>query len=247
MSWPPDPIAFHLGPAAIRWYGLWSALGFLAAAIHWVRRAQREGRGGGFGIDFAVWVTLAGLLGGRLAFVAANLPYFVNHPGELLRIDRGGLIYYGGFLLATLVVWIQAKRKGEPGLAYLDFGVSAMPLAHALGRIGCLFNGCCRGISCEPPWGWPASGGVFFPVQLAETLFNLTLYVVLLRVDRPGRPGRLLGLYGVSYGLWRFSIEFLRGDARTTWGSLHIAQWVSLAFIGIGVLLLARTRPAKSS
>ncbi len=247
MSWPPDPVAFTLGPLAVRWYGLCSAAGFLAAMVHWMRLARRDGRPSSFGADFGVLVALTGVVGGRLTFVIAHADRFLAQPSALLRFDRGGLVYLGGFALAVLAAILWGRRRGVGPAAVLDFGVTGVTLAHAIGRIGCLFNGCCHGIRAAAPWGIPAGGGCFVPVQAYEAAFNLTLYVVLNRAYGRHRPGAVFGLYLLLYGAWRFAVEFARGDARMIWGPLHAAQWICLGLVAGGALLwLGRRGSARS-
>ena len=247
MAHPFDPVAFHAGPFAVRWYGLFCAAGFLAALAHWVARARWDGRPAAFGVDFALLVALAGAAGGRLAYALAHAPQYLAHPAELTHLGRGGMIYHGGFVVAVLAAIAWGRRKGLGPLAMLDFGVTALPLGHALGRIGCQLNGCCHGIAAPPPWGLPGPSGTCLPVPLYEAGFNLLLYAALnLAYGRLGRPGAVFGLYLFGYGAWRFGIEFLRGDPRQAWGPLHVAQWVALA-LAIGGALLLRARRGRAA
>ena len=204
-----DPVCFHLGSKAIYWYGVLSALGFVAAVWHWNRLARRDGRPAGFGSDFAFLVMFSGILGARLAYVLANAPEYAAHPLEILRIDRGGLIFYGGFLGACAAVYVFARRRGEHPLALGDFGVTGLVLGHAFGRLGCLLNGCCYGRPSDVPWHVWTAEAWRHPVQAYEALFNLALFAVLLRLyPRRPREGAVLALYLAAYGAWRFAAEF---------------------------------------
>ncbi|AKJ64521.1 prolipoprotein diacylglyceryl transferase [Kiritimatiella glycovorans] len=242
------PVFLQFGGVTIYWYGVMVALGFLASVVHWNLLGRREGRPPGFGAELAFWIMLGGILGGRLAYVFSNLHYFTAHPGEIARIDHGGLIFYGGLFGGLAASWLIAKARHESFLKLGDFIITALPLGHALGRVGCFLNGCCYGIPCRLPWAvrfppdshpdevWP--GQSLHPVQLYESGWNLALYGALLFVYLRGvRPGRVASLYFVFYGTGRFLFEFLRGDPRLRWQLLTVAQWTSLAVLAGGLIL----------
>ncbi len=242
------PICFQLGVRPIYWFGVLMALAFMAVITHWNRLALRTDRPRGFGADLGFWLILAGILGARLAHVLANLPEFSAHPLEILRIDHGGLVYYGGFIGGGLAALLFARIRGEPLWALADFTITGIPLGHALGRIGCFLNGCCYGAATNLPWGvhFPPShethGVAVHPTQLYETAFNLALYGLVLwfylRRRRAGAPaGRVLALYLLLYPPFRCLVEFLRGDARLPGLGLNVAQDVSLALFAAGVIV----------
>lgn len=246
-----DPIAFTVLGKPIYWYGVMFALSFIACATHWNILGRREGRPPHFGSDLALMLMIAGILGARIAYVLANFSEYAARPVEILRIDRGGLIYYGGFILASLVLLVWARRRGERLAALADFGITAVPLGHAFGRVGCFINGCCYG----KPWNGPlavfTAGAMRHPVQLYETTFNIALYLGLLAVYlRKKRDGVVLATYFLLYGAWRFSIEFLRGDERLHWFGLNVAQEISIALMALGALLFlflpARTEHGRA-
>ncbi len=243
-----DPVAFVVLGRPIYWYGILVALGFMAALMHWNALARRLGLPVGIGSDLAFLVMIGGILGARAMYVAANWGYFSAHPAEIIRIDQGGLIFYGGFLAAAAGVIVMARVRKIPVWTLGDFTVSALPLGHALGRIGCLLNGCCYGAPCDLPWAVRTAGEWRHPVQGYEALFNLVLYFLLrfMLLNRV-RPGLTVATYLIGYGLWRFAIEFLRGDARMEgWAGLNAAQTLSLALVAVGfVLALCLRGPSK--
>ena len=242
-----DPVAFVIFGRPIYWYGILVALGFLAALVHWNALSRRLQFPAGIGSDLAFLVMIGGILGARALYVLSNWAHFSAHPLEIIRIDQGGLIFYGGFLAAAAGVAIMARVRKLPLWALGDFTVSALPLGHAFGRLGCLLNGCCYGAPCDLPWAVRTDGELRHPVQGYETLFNLALYVVLRHLLlRRGKPGTVVATYAIAYGAWRFGIEFIRGDARmAAWGGLNAAQLLSLAIIatGAGLALWLRRRP----
>ena len=243
-----DPVAFHLGSKPIYWYGVMVAAGFLAAILHWSWRGKREGRPAGIGSDLAVWVMLGGVLGGRLAYIAANWDYFSANPGEIVRVDRGGLIYYGGFFGGGAAAALFARVRKLPVWAFADFASSGVPLGHAFGRIGCFLNGCCYGRPTEAPWGVCVADAHRHPVQLYEAVLLAVLYLGLNAFARR-RPaaGRGLAVYLAGYGGIRFLLEFLRGDDRQRWSWLSVAQWISLAMLAAGIWIWLARRPRPAS
>lgn len=235
-----DPIAFHIGSRPVFWYGIFVAAGFLLGVLHYGRLDKLDGRRKGFGSDFAFLVILFGILGGRIAYVIANWPEYAAAPLEVFRIDRGGLIFYGGFILASIAVIVMAQLKKEPVGQLVDYGITAVPLGHALGRVGCFFNGCCYGRPSELPWSVLTAGEHRHPVQVYEAAFNLGLFFLLTWFyGRRKRDGSVLALYMMYYGGWRFVGEFFRGDARRAIiaGGLDVAQGISIGLILIGCAL----------
>lgn len=233
-----DAVCFYIGNKAIYWYGIMVALGFLAAVVHLTIRGMRAGRPLSFGSDLAFWLMLAGIGGARVAYVVANLDYFLQNPGAVIRVDQGGLIYYGGFIFSFVagVIFARWHHISIPVLA--DYVVAALPLGHAFGRLGCLLNGCCYGKISNLPWAVFQQGAARHPVQLYEALFNLLIYAGLLALyRRRPRAGAVLAAYCLAYGAGRFFLEFLRGDERLAWHGLAVAQLVSLALFAAGVII----------
>ncbi|MGI6098781.1 MAG: prolipoprotein diacylglyceryl transferase [Lentisphaerae bacterium] len=256
------PIIFQFGPFTLHAFGLMMALGFLAG-LHVMRRLAR----GGFGsltddhlTRLIVWLMVGGVLGARLAYVAEHwTSEFAANPGAIIRIDQGGLMYYGGLLGAIATIFLFARVYRRHPLEVLDLCAAALPLGHAFGRIGCFLNGCCYGMRCKGPWGvrFPAGSmpwheqvaqGVIkatspcsepvVPTQLIEAAANLVLVAVLYAIARRHpRRGQLTALYLMLYAVIRFHTEMLRGDARMQVGALSISQFISLLLMAAGLAL----------
>lgn len=234
-----DPVCFTVGTREIRWYGVMMALGFLAALWHWRLLGRRTRTDTAYAGDLLLWIMLASILGARAAYVAANWDYFRVVPAEIPRVDQGGLIFYGGFIGAALAVVLFARRQHRPLLGTLDLIVTALPLGHAFGRVGCFLNDCCGGRAAPPASLW-AFALDRYPVQLYEAALNLALYAFLFWFYlSPARrkPGRIGALYLMIYPAGRFLLEFLRGDDRLRAGALDVAQLVSLALVAAGLVL----------
>ena len=234
-----DPVCFHIGSRPVYWYGVMMAFAFLAGIGHWNWLGKRTGRDVSLAGDLAFWLMVGGILGARIAYVFSNFNYYRAAPQEIIRIDQGGLIFYGGFIGGLLVFMILARVRRINALDLADFTVTALPLGHALGRVGCFLNGCCAGRLVLQP-SVLTGGLTHYPVQLYEACFNLVVYafLTLYYLKRRGtRMGSVVALYLVIYPVGRFLLEFLRGDDRMKAGYLDVAQVVSLGLIGLGIVL----------
>ena len=258
------PVLFHIFGKAIYSYGIMAASGFLAAILTWLWLGRREVRPPGFAADLGFWLMSSGIIGSRIAYVLANWSYYRTAPLEIIRIDQGGLIFYGGFLLACMALVLYARHQRLPLWHLADFAIPGLAIGHALGRVGCFLNGCCYGRPaggafcgityppvCEPGRLFP--GTPLYPVQIIESGALLLIWLVLLfAYPRRRKDGAAFALYLLLYPPVRFALEYLRGDERLSWFTLDIAQETSIALFVGGLLLFAllpRRRfdpPAKS-
>ncbi len=253
-----DRVCFYIGSKPIYWYGVWVAVGLGAAWAHLRRLGRRAGFDEPLVSNMVLVAMLGGLVGARVAYVAANWSQFAGQWLEIIRIDHGGLIFYGGAFGAAAALSVHATLQRIPWRRYADFIVTALPLGHAFGRVGCFLNGCCYGQAltgaCDLVRGAArrASCGCYgqaltcacdwlggrWPVQLMEAAANLVIYAALTRMYIRGcTPGMVFAGYLISYPFVRFMLEFIRGDQRAVWAGLHVAQWLSLALFAAGALL----------
>lgn len=245
-----NPVCFHIGSHPIYWYGVLMALAFLAGISHWQWLGRRTGRDVSLAGDLAFWLMIGGIIGARIAYVFSNFDYFRAAPQEIIRIDQGGLIYYGGFIGGAIMFFVVARWRRINPLDLADFTITALPLGHAFGRIGCFLNGCCGGALAPHPSGLTC-GLTHYPVQLYEALFNLSLYAFLTWFylnRRNARNGTVLALYLMTYPIIRFLLEFIRGDDRMRLGALDVAQEISLILMTAGLILwwFVRHHPTPS-
>jgi phosphatidylglycerol:prolipoprotein diacylglycerol transferase len=253
------PIAFNLGPLTVHWFGVCIALAFLAGLWTATRRAPRAGIPGEQIADLVVpWLLLGGVLGARLLYI---LTYwresFAGQPwSELFMIQRGGLVYYGGLVGASLAVILFARWKKIPLWKLADVLTPSIALGSMFGRIGCLMNGCCFGRPCAMPWAirFPddhaTQGLPVHPTQLYDALLNLGLYLGLAWLFRHRKfDGQVFAAYLLGYAVTRSIVEAFRGDYNA--GHLHggftPAHLVSVASLAAGMALFFVLRRRKSS
>lgn len=182
-----NPIAFTIGSMAVRWYGILMALGVMVL-IGWTLLQVR--RGARLTPDDVLGAALVGIPSGivfaRLLHVIdgqANINYYFSDP---VRIIGGeGLTIYGAILGAALGIWVYS-RFTRLNFAYTaDIVTPGIILAQAIGRVGCLINGCCYGdYPTSLPWGVVYTQSACFaplgvpvhPTQAYEILFPGTLW-----------------------------------------------------------------------
>jgi phosphatidylglycerol:prolipoprotein diacylglycerol transferase len=234
-----------LGQVEIHTYGALVAAGFLGGLWLAQSRARRAGLAPEIVSELGLWIIVAAMLGAKLFYLIFFWPEFAaswraSGPAAL----RAGFVFYGGFLGAVLWVLGYARVKQLPLWPLADSFAPALPLGHALGRLGCFFEGCCYGKTCPAPWGvtFPGHAAAVHPTQLYEAAGNLVLLAGLLALDRRRRPaGQLWWLYVLGYAGLRFTIEFFRGDySRYYWGGLTLGHWIAggLAVVaGLGLSL----------
>jgi len=246
---PPSDI--QIGPLPVHLYGLMVALAVLAS---WYAAFRIAGR---FGISrkeldqSLLWLLIPGFIGARIYFVAFQWDYFAAHPGQIAAFWSGGMAIYGGLLGGALGLLVFARRKGLSFWNFLDLTAVVVPLAQAIGRWGNYFNQEAFGVPTNLPWGIfiaprfrPAEYAdfqFFHPAFLYESLWNLLVFAVLLKLSKKGYPaGRMAAYYILLYAPARFLIEGLRVDSLYL-GSLRVSQLVSL--IGIAAALGIIYRP----
>jgi phosphatidylglycerol:prolipoprotein diacylglycerol transferase len=262
LFWIPEWVPL-LGGAPITSFGVAMFLSFLTAGF--VLRAEllRGGFDPEKAWDMVFMAVIGGIVGAKLYYV------FLNHErlaaeGVSFIFARGGMVWYGGFLLATaLVVW-EIKRSELPLGRMADYTAPALALAYAVGRIGCFMVGDDWGRPTSLPWGVrfpegspPTTVGVLeamgvqvdpelvarfgdvvpvHPTQLYEVVLSTLIFFVLWRIrDHVHRAGWLFMLWLSLAGAERFLVEMVRVKDDRFFGPLTMAQVISLALIGFGI------------
>jgi phosphatidylglycerol:prolipoprotein diacylglycerol transferase len=255
-----DPIAFHIGPMEIRWYGIIAAVG-VAAVILWMTRQITSKKAELPKTPDPIVIVLA-ILSGVVAsklFHVVDMKVATGQWGEFF--SGAGLSIYGAIVGVSLFFLIYSRVRHTQFGFFADLVAPGIILAQAIGRVGCTINGCCYGMPTSLPWGvvytHPDSIAYFasqalppgmglHPTQVYEIMFCLIGFAVLLRLRGRFKPdGSLFLVYLTLYSAWRVGIDFWRAGTSFLFG-LHQAQIIAIVVLAVTIPLLAlRTRRVK--
>jgi phosphatidylglycerol:prolipoprotein diacylglycerol transferase len=242
------PVLFSIGPLTIHTYGFCIAIGFVVALCYVSRTAQKQHLNSDIIIDLCFYALVSGMIGGRLMYVILEWDVFENNWIEIFRIWNGGLVFYGGFIAALIFSWRYMKIKQLPALKTLDILAPAVALAHAFGRIGCFFAGCCYGSQCNLPWAVTFTHPLtlarpdipLHPTQLYSSAMNFLIFTILVIYSKKEpKPGSIAIGYLLLYGFGRICVECFRGDDRGAvfFNILSPAQAIGLFMIIFAFIL----------
>lgn len=251
------PDLIDLGFLHLKTYGACMATGFL---LCWHLVERLSGRKDLSNLLLSLMI--GGVAGSRIAYVIEHWQSeFASNPATIIRVDQGGLMFYGGFILAFAIFFVWCFVKKESPLKLADLLAAVVPLGHAFGRIGCFFYGCCYGrdSNCWCAVTFPMGSPSWYehgrkmvsvlPTQLFEAAALLALFALLMyvwrrqaRITNREPRGAILGLYLCGYAVIRFGIEILRGDPRAAVGPFSISQAISIGMIAVGALFIFNAR-----
>lgn len=252
-----DPIAFSIGPLAVRWYGLMYLIAFAAFYLLGRRRLRQPQFAAHTGLslrdleDLLFWGAVGVVLGGRLGYVLFYKPgWYLAHPFEILAVWQGGMSFHGGLLgVIAALAWFCARR-GLQFWRVADFVAPLVPLGLAAGRMGNFINGELWGRAADVPWAmvFPQVDSVpRHPSQLYQFAGEgLALFALMWWFSARPRPaGMVSGVFLIGYALFRFAAEFARepddflGLQAMGW---TMGQWLCVPMFVAGLVLVAWSR-----
>ncbi len=251
-----DPIAFQIGPLAVRWYGLMYLLAFTLVLVlgRW-RIARGLTKLTARDLDDLLFFGMLGtIVGGRLGYVLFyKAGHYLQHPLDLFKVWEGGMAFHGGLIGVIVAMLIFARRRGFTFWTIADFVAPLVPTGLAAGRMGNFINGELWGRPTDVPWAmvFPQHDALpRHPSQLYEVLGEGVLLFILVWwfARRPRPAGAVSGVFLIGYGIARFCVEFTREPddfLGLLAGGLSMGQWLSLPMIafGIGILIWSRRNP----
>ena len=256
-----NPVLFTIGPLNVYSFGLMMGIGFIVANYVLVKEFIRKGLSANFANELTIIAVACGIAGSKLLSVIESWSDFLKDPVGMI-FNPGGLTWYGGFILAAVVIWWDIKKKGYKFFSVADAFAPALILGYGVARIGCHLSGDGDyGMPTHLPWGvdyargtYPPSlafkdfpnvaakfpGGIvpdntlLHPTPLYEFIAGLLIFSFLWKIRRTIKPdGKLFMIYLMLAGLERLLVEFIRLNPRLLFG-LSEAQLLSIILIVVG-------------
>lgn len=256
------PRLLEIGPFTIYSYGLMLAIGFIAASYLLTLELKRRNLDPNLGNNVTLIALVGGIVGSKILFLLEHFNLFIADPFGM-AFSPSGLTFYGGFILATILIYSYAKKKGIKFFTIADSVSPGLLLGYGIARIGCHLSGDGDyGFPTTLPWGTNYSKGTYppsaafrnfpeitsqfpngmvpdntlcHPTPVYEFLLCAVLFALMWKWRKSLRPdGRMFMLYLIFAGSERFAIEFFRLNPRLAFG-LSEAQLIALILIAVGL------------
>lgn len=219
------PILIKFNSFTIYTYGFFVATGFLIALILLEWNLKKNNLPVKEISNLVFYLFIVAFLGSKILMILSEFKYYISYPREILGTIRAGGHFFGALLFGIPFAFLYLKKKKIPFLPVADVFAPSIALAHSFGRLGCFSAGCCYGKEFNCPisvtftnpiahqhTGVPL-GVPLFPTQLAEAIFNFLNFIFLfLLLKKKEKEGKVFSFYIFNYSVWRFLIEFFRGD-----------------------------------
>jgi phosphatidylglycerol:prolipoprotein diacylglycerol transferase len=248
-----------IGGKAIHTYGAMAALGFFLG-LSWIKYEANE-----LGIsqkkmsDLFFYIVVSALVGSRILFVLISVPSWWLDPLVFFRFWEGGLVFYGGFIAATLMTVFYCKKNHLSFFEVADVLMPALAIGHAVGRLGCFAAGCCYGKMVDASYWFavqfpensiaPHDHHVY-PTQLFEFTGELILFLFLVVFRKFKKfSGEIFLLYIIVYPVLRSIIEMYRGDTVRGFvveGLISTSQFISIIWVSIAIFLWIYLRKTQN-
>jgi len=251
-----DPIAISIGPLNVHWYGMmylfafatcWFALGYRA-------RKKDSGWNAEMVSDLLFYVALGVVLGGRVGYILFyNFPAFIDSPLVLFKVWQGGMSFHGGLLGVVLAMYLFARKTGKSIFVIADWVAAVVPLGLGFGRLGNFINGELWGRVTDVPWAMVFAGAgpePRHPSQIYQFMLEgvALLLIVWIFSSRPRPAMSVTGLFLICYGVFRFSVEFVRqpdahlGFIAFDWLTMGQLLTIPMVFAGAFFIYYAYSR-----
>ena len=256
------PRLFSFGPFTVYSFGLMLGIGFICANLVLTSEMKRKNLDPQAGQTITMFAVIFGLAGSKILYLLESWSSFIKAPAEM-AFSPGGLTWYGGFFLATAMIYLYARRKSLPFLSVADCAAPGIALAYGIARIGCHLSGDGDyGIPTNLPWAAVYSKGTFppsaafheipelaakygihgyvadttplHPVPVYEFIIGVLIFYSLWRLRNRGwKDGTVFTVFLVLSGVARFFVEFIRLNPKILFG-LSEAQVLSIVMVAVG-------------
>ncbi|QJB70448.1 prolipoprotein diacylglyceryl transferase [Parasphingorhabdus halotolerans] len=248
-----SPTALDLGFFQLKWYSLAYLAGILIGYWYLTKLIAQPGApmARRHADDFIFWATLGIIIGGRLGYIVFYNPSILANPLDIFKVWQGGMSLHGGTLGVIIAIWWLTRKEKINFLRFCDYVACVIPFGLFFGRLANFVNGELWGRATDVSWAvvFPMGGEVArHPSQLYEAglegvLMFAVLWFLFWKTDARYKPGLLVGVAALDYGIARFIIEFFRQpDQQLQWlveqSGLSMGQWLSLPMILLGLYLV---------
>jgi len=270
ITWNVDPVLLHLGPLAIRWYGLLWAAGIWFALLIVQRLFKHEKLPDAWLDQLFLYTVVGAILGARLGhcffyewqllkepvtILGITFEYgnhYLSHPWELLYIWRGGLASHGGAIGILIAMYFFNRNVSKKGFVWIfDRLVIGVAICGASIRLGNLMNSEIYGSATSLPWGFifVRSGETqpMHPTQIYEMIYCLITFAIVWwlywKKEAYKKNGLIFGVFLIGIFGSRFALEFIKNNQEVFESnlSLNMGQILSLPFIIWGIWLIFRS------
>jgi prolipoprotein diacylglyceryl transferase len=268
-SWTPsrEGLAHPWTPVPIYAYGVMLGTSLIAGWFIAMRLAKQDGVPEQEAGTIYMWTAVWSIVGSRVLYILTNLSEF-DSIGDMLMVNRGGLVAYGGMIGGFLASWYGCRKRGIELLRWADVSAPSVVLGTAITRIGCFLFGCDFGARSSLPWairfpgpnalaqngspawqhhvrdlGLPQTAAWSYPVhptQFYESLVGLGLFGLLMWIRKHRTfSGQVFLAWVLGYGIMRPLIEIVRDDdQRGNVGPLSTSQFIGIVSVVLGLALL---------
>lgn len=258
------PILFKIGPITIYTYGVLIAAAFFLGLALAVRQARIEGEDPQKIMDLGFYILISAIVGSRLIYVIVDYKEYLSDPLRIFKVWEGGLVFYGGFIMAAAVVIIYLRNHKMNVWKVGDLFAPSIAIGQGVGRLGCFFAGCCYGRESDVPWAivfkdphtLAPMGVHLHPTQLYDSANGFIIFSILIIFRRFKKfDGQLFWTYTLLYAIGRFIVEIFRGDERgfliepdsfaslTT--GLSTSQFIAILLFAVSIIMLIKLKQGK--
>jgi len=241
------PVICKIGPFTIYSYGLILVVAFAVSSTLARLQAKKQNINPDIIFNFSFVVFISGIIGARILYIIENLSYYLKNPLETIMLQRGGLSWFGGLLFGLGSAIIYLKKRNLSVYKILDLIIPFVALAQAIGRVGCLLNGCCFGRVSKFGIYFAVYNSILIPTQIYSSLLLIFIFIILRFLqDRPHKEGKIFFVYLLFYSIKRFFIEFWRADNETIILRLTLFQIISIVIFCLSFLKLLLISKSKN-
>ena len=214
-------------------------IGVITAAVLFFIYLAKNGVDKKSFLDLGIVITATAFMGIVFAILFENIYEAVKASvNGLIPHWTWGMTFYGGLFGGVITFILMYRfyylRHNEPIFDHiLRIAPACISLGHAFGRIGCFLSGCCYGIETHTKWDiyFPIHDHAYLPTQLFEMVFLFILAALLAFLAFKHINDYTFLIYMVSYGVFRFIIEFFRGDERGQLAGLSPSQYWCIVLV----------------